>query len=345
MIVRNVEVFLAEAIESILSQSFTDFEFLILDFGSNDRSKAIASNYASRDSRVRLHETQPCGIAEARNAVCYLARGQYIAIQDADDVSFRDRLLLQVDFMEKYRDVSLLGGAAEWVDSRTSPLWVIRFPTEDCEIRSALSTRCPFSQTAVLMRREAFVAVGGYRSAFAPAEDYDLWLRLSEQGRLANLKEIVVKYRIHSDQVSIGKRKEQTLGFLAAQVSAAYRKKGIPDPLNSVKAITPELLTSLNVSQADMQAALFSNYSNWIQNLHAAREYRAALEIAEEVLKSNWEHLDRSELADLQLLVARIHWKQGQYLESFAAACRAKASAVTKHFGKTLLRRVGFCRT
>ena len=343
MIVRNVDRFLAEAVESILAQTFTDFEFVILDFGSTDRSKAIASSYAARDNRIRLHEVPNCGLAEARNAACFLAEGQYIAIQDADDMSVPDRLLRQVEFMEKHQDFGLLGGAAEWVDSQAKSLWTLTFPTEDCEIRSALSTRCPFSQTAVLLRREAFLAVGGYRAAFAPSEDYDLWLRISEHFRCANLKEVVVKYRIHPQQASVARRKVQTLCAVAARASAACRKNGSPDLLNSAKVITPELLARMGVSEAELQTSLFTDYRDWIRNMFAAKEYSAALKIAADVLQSEWVYVDRQEIADLQLTAARLYWRQKQFPKSFVAACHAvrQHPALAKYFGQTLLRRVG----
>jgi GT2 family glycosyltransferase len=343
MVVRNVDRYLAEAIESILGQTFKDFEFIILDFGSTDQSKAIASGYAARDHRIKLHEVPTCGLAEARNAACFLSQGQYVAIQDADDISMSDRLLRQVEFMESHDDFGLLGGAAEWVDSSGRSLWTHNFPTEESEIRSALSAKCPFSQTAVLLRREAFVAVGGYRAAFAPSEDYDLWLRISEHFRCANLKQVVVKYRIHPQQVSISGRKQQTFAAIAARASAAYRKNGSPDLLDSEKTITSELLTRLGVSGAEVQASLFSDYRDWIRNMLAAKEYSVALKIAAEVLRSNWEYVERQEIADLQLIAARLYWRQKQFSKSLVAAGHAvrQQPALAKYFGQTLLRRLG----
>lgn len=343
MVVRNVEQFLAEAIESILGQTFTDFEFVIVDYGSTDGSKAIASSYAGRDDRIRLHEVPNCGLAEARNAACFLAEGQYIAIQDADDISMPDRLRWQVEFMEKNPDFGLVGGAAEWVDVQARPLWTLEFPTEDREIRSALSTRCPFSQTAMLVRREAFVAVGGYRAAFAPSEDYDLWLRISERSRCANLKQVVVKYRIHPQQVSVSRRKQQTLCLVAARASAGFRKNGSPDPLNSAKAITPELLAGLGVSQAELQASLFSNYRDWVNNMFAIKEYSVTLQIAAEMLQTDWEYVERWKIAYLQLTLARLYWRQKQFLNSVFAWCHAvrqQPASVAKYFAKALLRRI-----
>ncbi len=340
MVVRNVDRFLAEAIDSILSQTLADFEFVILDFGSTDRSKEIAARYGARDSRIRLHDIPPCGLAEARNAACFLAEGQYIAIQDADDISMPDRLLWEVEFMRKHPDLGLLGGAAEWVDAELRPLWTFNFPIEDREIRSALTRECPFCHTAVLMRRDAFVAVNGYRAAFTTSQDYDLWLRISERFRCANLKQVVVKYRIHPHQASVSRREHQTFSSVAARASAALRRNGSPDPLDSAGAITPELLASLRVSPAELQVSLFKDNRDWIVNMFTAKEYPVALQIAAEVLKSDWEYVERREIAYLQLILARLYWRQKQFPESVFAACRAARPALAIDFGKTVLRRL-----
>src|SRR5208283_530756 len=117
MVTCNVERFLREAIESVLSQSFRDFEFVIVDFGSTDKSKDIISSYVEKDSRISLKEIPKCGLAAARNAACFLAKGRYIAIQDADDISLPDRLIAEVDFMEKHPEVGLVGSAIQRIDS------------------------------------------------------------------------------------------------------------------------------------------------------------------------------------------------------------------------------------
>ncbi len=176
MIVCNVERFLAEAIESILGQSFRDFEFIIVDFGSNDKTKSIVSAFAATDQRIELHEIPNCGLAQARNAGCFLAQGKYIAIMDADDISLPDRLKWEVEFMENHTEVGLLGGAREWFNSTGRTIFINGDPTEDGAIRAALAVRCAFCQPTVLIRREAFSLVGGYRAAFLQAEDYDLFL-------------------------------------------------------------------------------------------------------------------------------------------------------------------------
>ncbi len=197
MVVCNVEGFLAEAIESILAQTFREFEFVIVDFGSIDKSKEIISSYAAKDSRIKFHEISHCRLSEARDAAARRASGKYIAITDADDISLPDRLLWQVEFMEAHPQVGVVGGGVEFIDAVGRPLTsaVTAFginlnnPTENSDIQSELLTRCAF-WAAVLVRRDAFVKVGGYRPIFVQAEDYDLYMRISDHYELANLKQV-----------------------------------------------------------------------------------------------------------------------------------------------------------
>jgi glycosyltransferase involved in cell wall biosynthesis len=324
MVVCNVDRFLGEAVESILGQTFTDFEFIILDFGSTDRSKAIASGYAAQDSRIKLHEIPNCGLAKARNAACALARGQYIAILDADDVSLPDRLQRQFEFMEDNPEVGLLGGAIQWVDARGGSLFLTGVPSEDHEIRSALAFCNPFCQSAVMFRRGAFTSVGGYRKVFAQAEDYDLWLRISEHFRCANLKQVIVRYRIHPNQESFRKRAQQTLSVLAARASALLRKNGKPDPLNSAQEISSALLVGLGVPEGTQQTALASDWYDWIRNMRLAGEYSVALQAAVEILRSpDVERANRRPIANLWLAAAWLYWKRKEHLNSLFALGRA----------------------
>jgi glycosyltransferase involved in cell wall biosynthesis len=343
MVVCNVDRFLSESIESILGQTYRDFEFIIVDFGSTDDSKSIISSYASRDSRIRLHEIPSCGLAEARNAGCLLARGEYIAIMDADDVSVPDRLRLEVDFMDEHPGVSVLGGAVEWIDTNGKALIKRDNPVGNREIQSALLERCPLWQPTVLMRRDAFVAVGGYRPPFAPAEDHDLWLRVAEHFQIANLKEVVLGYRIHPYQVSMRKRIQQTFGVLAALASASYRRKGCPDPLDEVEEITSETLIALGVTKAAQESKLVADRSQWIRNMCMAGEYSVALETALEILQSDLGHIERWQIADLHLTVARLCWRQKRFATSFFAVGQALATrpvVVGRPF-KPLLRHLG----
>jgi len=339
MVVRDFERFLGEAIESILRQTFTDFEFVILDFGSTDRSKAITSAYAAGDQRIRLHHAN-CDLVEARNIACSLATSRYIAIQDADDVCLPDRLLRQVEFMQQHAGCALLGSAAAWTDAQGTSLFTLEFPTGPDEIRSALVTRTAFSHTSALMRREAFIAVGGYRKALALAHDYDLFLRISERFQCANLKQVLVKYRLHSQQASVGRLDQQTLCWLAARASADRRKKGLLDPLDSADAVTPNLLAVLGVTQAEIQTTRFRNCRGWVANAIAAKDYSTAIQIAVTTLKSEWEHVGPRDVAFLHRVLAGLYWRNGQFRKSLSAAYHGVSLAMDKDFAGDVLRRI-----
>jgi len=343
MVVRNVDRFLSESIESILCQTFSDFEFIIVNFGSTDKSKSIVLSYAARDSRIKFHEIPDCGLPEARNAGCFLAQGRYIAIMDADDVSLPNRLMWEVEFMEQHPETGLLGGATEWIDATGRFICENGFPAEDYEIRSELLVHCPFCQPTVLLRREAFFLVGGYRAAFALAGDYDLWLRITEHFQCANLKQVVLKYRIHPHQVSMRKRRQQTLGILAAQMSASLRKRGEPDWLDSAKEITHETLVALGVTEATFQSQLALEAQDWIRNMCMAGEYSCALATALELLQSDSRYIERWQIADLYLTVAQIYWRQRKLLKSLRAAVQAVTTRplVAGRPLKPLLQRLG----
>jgi hypothetical protein len=331
MVVRSVDRFLAETIESILGQTLRDFEFIILDFGSTDRSKEICSSYAARDARIRLHDVPECTLVEARNAACLLTRGKYIALMDADDVSFPDRLKWQVEFMEANPRVGVVGGQIEWIDATGAtlpnsalPLALTQDrPYDNSEIQAALLQYCPFWE-AVLLRSEAFHRVGGYRRAFLQSEDYDLYTRISEHFEMANLRRLTFKYRIHPHQLSVRKRRQQTLCHLAVQASAALRRSGEPDPLDSAQEITTELLVELGISEAKQQSVLASEYMGWIHNLRGAGDWTTALTVGAEMLKSSdWNHIKKSDLADMRLAVARLYWNKNQFVMSAIAAGHA----------------------
>jgi hypothetical protein len=164
------------------------------------------------------------------------------------------------------------------------------------------------------MRRDAFIRVGGYRPLFAPAEDYDLWLRMAEHFQIGNLEQVLLKYRVHPYQESVRRRKQQTLGSLAAQLSSVSRSRGDMDPLNSVAEITPELLAQLGVTEAALQTTLAREYLTWITQLSRAGEHSAALNSAREMLlSSKWEYASAL-AADVRFQAARICWSQKQLL-------------------------------
>ena len=213
MVVCNVERFLPEAIESILNQTFRDFELIIVDFGSTDGSQSIIRRYQEKDNRIQFHVIPHCNLSEARNACCFRARGKYLALLDADDIALPDRLALQVHYLDRHPQIAILGGAVELIDELGRRLGVEGRRESDREIRHTLLKHSPFVVSTVTMRAEEFRTAGGYRRAFADtAEDYDLWLRMMERCRAATLGEVVARSGFTPASFGLGSSERNVLG-------------------------------------------------------------------------------------------------------------------------------------
>jgi glycosyltransferase involved in cell wall biosynthesis len=347
MSVYNGERFLREAVESILNQSFLEFEFIIINDGSTDGSAAILKSYQS-DRRVRVYDQENRGLIESLNRGCKLARGKYIARMDADDVSLKDRLAKQVDLMEKHPQIGVMGGATEWIDANGKALTIIRNASGDRELRAGLLRGNPLCHSTVLMRKDAFDATEGYRAAIVDAEDYDLWCRISDHFQLANLEEVVVKYRIHPGQISVRKCRQQTLSFLAAKAAAVARREGKPDPLDWAGKVTPAMLVKLGVSEAEQEKILAEDHLQWIRLMHKTGEHASGLAVASEMMGySKWQYAERWVMADIRLLTARMYWKQGQFGQSALSLSRAILGrpAIAGRPFKPLLKRLRPART
>lgn len=324
LVIRDIERFLPEAIESVLTQTFEDFEFFIVDFGSKDRSKEIALDYASRDQRVKVSQIAPCSYIEAKIAACMLPRSRYLAIQDADDISLPDRLKAEVDYLERNPAVGLLGGAVQWIDSAGNSIdSADDYPSQNEEIQRELIVRNTFWHPTVLMRRDAYESVGGYRRVFVQSDDYDLWLRIAEHYQCANLKEKVLKYRIHPQQLSFRKRKDQILCALAAQAAASLRRAGKQDPLNAAPEISPSLLAEMGVSITEQKRSLASGYDGYIRHMFDAGSYSAVQDSIAEMLEVCQGYLDPRQVSEMHILGAEAAWKQGKIVGSLKAIGQA----------------------
>jgi glycosyltransferase involved in cell wall biosynthesis len=228
MPVYNAKRYLEEAIESILGQTFKDFEFLIIDDGSTDRSLAILKRYAAQDARIRLWSRPNAGYVVRLNEMLHQARGDLIARMDADDVALPERFARQVEFLRSHLEVDVVGGGQELIDSKGYHLSIYHDPLGHEEIQErGLAGACPINHPSVMMRRKAVLAVGGYRVKMMPAEDLDLWLRMSEHGRLANLPDVITRYRLHELSVSASLQHRQ-LSLWQAAVDEACDRRGIP---------------------------------------------------------------------------------------------------------------------
>ncbi len=342
MVTRNVERYLDEAIDSILKQTFSSLELIIVDFGSTDGSKEISIKAAARDSRVRCSEIPSCSLVEARNTACSLARGEFIAVMDADDISLPHRLEAEIRFLRQHPAVGVVGGAAEWFGEKGGTLWIVDFPCDHRAIKEVLRTNCPYCHSAAVLRRKLFVKVGGYRKVFTVSHDYDLWARVAEHMECANLSVVVVKYRVHGAQISVRRRKLQSLSVLAVQASSRARQMGRVDPLDSASEITPELLIRMGVSESEQEQRHLEEYRKWIRAISDTGEGSAAIEVREEALRMKWKHVDKGLIADLCLTTAKLYWEDGRRLKALVLVSRATLlqPALADRFIDAALRRL-----
>jgi glycosyltransferase involved in cell wall biosynthesis len=202
--VRNGEPYLRESVESVLLQTFTDLELVVVDDGSTDRTWEIVSEYARLDSRVvPLRNEVNRGQPYTRNRAIGVARGEYVAIQDADDISLPGRLAAQVAFLDAHPRVGTLACAVEEFrdDGRRSK--VVFGAAEDPAIRARLLISTCFPHSSLCARTELVRAIDGYRAEFTYAQDYDLACRLSERAEVRCLPEVLVRYRVgHPGSIS-----------------------------------------------------------------------------------------------------------------------------------------------
>ena len=228
MSVHNASAFLPAAIDSILAQTFSDFELIVVDDGSSDNSGVLLDQYAARDGRVRTIRRPNRGLTRSLNEAAARARGILLARMDGDDLSMPDRLARQVAHLGRHSDCVTVGGQGLFIDQDGWPVGPWRVPIEhDAIDRQHLAGfGGGIIHPAAMIRREAFERVGGYDEAIPAAQDYDLWLRLAEVGRLANLPDVVLQYRLHLLSVTSTRRAEQTQ-CLVEVCRRARQKRGL----------------------------------------------------------------------------------------------------------------------
>ncbi len=208
MPVYNSDKYMREAIESILNQTFQDFEFIIIDDGSTDMSLEIALDYQKHDARIQVHcHEQNKGIVKGRNAGLQLAKGKYIAWMDSDDISVPERLTKQYLFMQSHPDIGVTSANAIMIDESGKSISVIQMPQTHNLILWAFCFYDPIINPAVMANRELCIQIGGYRdlakdrTEYFP-EDYDLWVRISKHTHFRNFNEPLLKLRKHSQNIT-----------------------------------------------------------------------------------------------------------------------------------------------
>lgn len=242
MSVYNGERFLDAAIASVRAQSFTDFEFLILDDGSSDSTRAIIARHAADDSRIRPILRENRGLIVSLNQLLAESRAPLVARMDADDICLPQRFERQIAFLAANPDHGVVGSFTRDIDEFGNgfALNTAEHPRTHEDLLANIASGGPLlAHPTVMFRRAVVLEAGGYHAAFRHCEDYDLWLRLADRTRLANLDERLLQYRHYAGQVSSRHAFEQQVGVAVSRIAHDERLAGRPDPTETLAALPP----------------------------------------------------------------------------------------------------------
>lgn len=217
----NKSQYLKEAIESVLNQTYQNMEVIVVDDGSIDNTREAIKSFD--DPRVIYFFQENKGPAIARNTGIKKTNGKYVAFLDSDDLWLKEKLEKQVDFMEKNSEIGLLGTGCYEVTDKGRIIGKKIFPIKNKILQKDLIKYNPFIQSSVMIKKEVFDKVGLYDEKFRESEDYELWLRIAENCKIANLVEPLVMKRYYREGLSPTKDKEQLYFVLKAKKAAVHR--------------------------------------------------------------------------------------------------------------------------
>ena len=261
MAVHNTEKYLTEAIDSILNQTFRNFEFIIINDVSTDNSLKIIKRYMKNDKRIKLiNNIKNVGPAISRNNGLRIAKGKYIAIMDSDDISLPKRFEIQYDFLQKNTDIFLIGGQIIRIDEHGSYISKSNLILDERLIKEKLRREVCIFHPTIMFRNEG---IHLYRKKFIYAQDYDFYLRLlSKNKRILNIPRILVKYRISPNAISWSKSGKQRA--LLEKAKEFYKQRLIYGK-DDYKIFEPKSLSNIYkpndkiILEAEMRANLKIN--------------------------------------------------------------------------------------
>jgi glycosyltransferase involved in cell wall biosynthesis len=276
----NAERFVCQAIQSVLTQTFQDFELLLLDDGSTDRSPEIIRDVAAHDCRCRVFMGPNRGLIATLNNGILLARGEFIIRMDADDISMPNRFAKQIEFLQRNPQHVAVGSRLELTDPEGLPICEVIDCYSHEQIEAALLTpRLGIPHAASSIRRSALVRIGGYCAEYVHAEDLDLFLRLAEVGKLANLPDVLYKYRQNLSSICYQYRHKQAEAAANA-ISSALARRGI----TTANAFQYDV-DSLTASQVHM---LWAWWALQAGNVRTARKHALARLRRAPLSKESW---------------------------------------------------------
>ena len=259
----NAEKYLSDAVESILNQTFRDFEFVIVNDGSTDATSRILNQYAQKDDRIVLIEQDNSGLCRALNVGLFSCRGELVARMDADDIAVPQRFEKQVEFLHSNPECVAVGTGLALIDSDGDILGTQVPPLTHDEIEASLFKGVGAVPHPTAMIRRTFLdQIGGYDETAIHVEDLDLWLRLSELGRLANMSNELLRYRLHENSVTVTKRRIQ-IENAAIVLKSACERRGIQMDLSSVLQSELEDFNTSGLNQAHQLLAMAVHSGNY----------------------------------------------------------------------------------
>ena len=242
--VRNGEEFLEAALASLAAQTFSDFEIVIVDNGSTDRTAQIMSGWEKRDPRLRaFHHDRP-GLSGSLILAASHARAPLLARLDADDIALPERLAVQYAAMSDRPSLGLIGSWVELIDLDGRRIGERRLLVSDGKLRAFLQTGNPFCHSTIMMRRDAYERAGGYRPGLRICEDFDLWCRMAEVAELANIDQALVRYRLHDTSMSVRQPLRMAITDQCILAAGRARRQGLAEPFNNG---TPRLRSALRI--------------------------------------------------------------------------------------------------
>jgi len=260
MAVHNGAATAPSAATSIIRQTYTDWECIIVDDASTDNSNAVLQELARSDNRIKILQNQEnLGLAASLNIGWRLARGEFIARTDDDDISFPERLSDQVSFLNQNPNIAVLGSGAELIDEDGKLLGIALRPEHHEELVCNIYKECPFIHPSVIMRRSFLAAMGGYDERLRRAQDYDLWLRSYRFFRFHNLQKPLIRYRVR-------RRQSLTAIYYGAYVmmrSLQRDNKILSHGFCLIRYIVASMLTKAGLYNSRLRPInRFSSYSN-----------------------------------------------------------------------------------
>lgn len=234
---------LAQAIESILCQSLSEFELLIIDDCSKDNSADLIRQYAKKDSRIKVvfHDVN-IGLAKTLNEGLRLAKSDFVARMDQDDESLQNRLAVQLKYIHNYPETVVVGSFVYHMGAKKEFDRLVELPIESTQIKETLKQYNCMYHPSVIMRRNQVLELGGYKADFKNAEDYDLWLRVSKRYSLANIPEPLLRYRFSVTGMTLSRKWEQL--FYVYLALAAYREER--EPIEKISKVARVMLENMD---------------------------------------------------------------------------------------------------